>query len=106
MLRFRNGDFLDGLLGLDSGSWMPGRRFGMTRRTGEEPLFCSSWARISRPLDDGWDARQMRNFDAVAPVGRSGDQSAEEDDFPFHSRMAMFMVCTPGILPSSAVSSW
>ncbi len=35
-------------LGLASGSWMPGRRFGMTWRTGEEPLFCSSWARISR----------------------------------------------------------
>ena len=35
------------------------------------------------PLDDGlWDACQPRDFDAVAPVGRPGDQAAEKDDFP------------------------
>lgn len=56
----------------------------MTWRTGEEPLLCSSWARISRAR---WTTgcgtpASPRDFDAVAPVGRSGDQAAEEDDFP------------------------
>ena len=57
------------------------------------------------PLDDGlWDARQTRNFDAVAPVGRSGDQAAEEGGEVDERLKAL--ECTPGILPSSAVSSW
>ena len=106
MLRFRNGDFLDGLLGLGLGKLDAGQKVRHDLADGRGAFVLLQLGEdFPGPLDDGlWDARQTRNFDAVAPVGRSGDQAAEEDDFPVP--FPMFMVCTPGILPSSAVSSW